>query len=352
MKRGTPALVLTVILPAACVSLGAERVAVSETDRTGVSVNSRLAAEVNAVGSYSHLDGWGGSRPPLPRNSAGMELFTTFADTRGDFLSADLQVRLASDERARTDSSWAIEVHNAWLRWKPGLGQYLRAGHFSPAYGLEPVSDTHGRMLQTLAMQDIGFKHDWGIGYEGIAGPLDFRTAAQLGSGMGIRYRRNRYLLSARIGSPESDHVRWGISALHGLVFAAYDHRLIPAPEYHTCPVPKDRLGADLRVPVGPVETSTELTWGRDNSSHVLGALTQIRLESVAATRWNLALQGRYWADSLGEGMAEGAQVATVLEYPVSPGSTVRVGYFHDVADMFGAPLDRLAVLQFYHLGL
>jgi hypothetical protein len=288
----------------------------------------------------------------LPRSAIGFESFTTFSGARGDYLFADVQARVVLDDRDETDSEWALEIHNAWLRWKLGLGRHLRVGHFSPAYGLEPVTDTHGTLIQTLAMADIGLKHDWGVGYEGYWGPLDYRTAAQLGSGMGVDHDDDSYLLSARVGSPESETVRWGASLLHGRTLVSADRRLIPAPRYAEDAVQRTRLGVDFRFPVGPFTSAMEASWGQDDSEDVLGGTVTLRLESVLGTRVSVATQGRYWSTDPGEGSKTHSQAAVVAAIPVSAASVVRIGYFEDTSTMGGDERDRMVVAQFYHLGL
>jgi hypothetical protein len=323
-----------------------------ETGWRDTTARNRLAGEINVVGSYSRNDDWGGAVGMLPRNAVGFESFTTFASPRGDFLVADVQARFVYDERDVTDASWALEVHNAWLRWKLGLGRHLRLGHFSPAYGLEPVTDTHGRLLQTLAMADIGFKHDWGVGYEGFIGALDYRVAAQSGSGMGLDHDDRSYLLSARAGSPESEAIRWGVSALHGRALVSGDQRLLPASRYAEESVQKNRIGADLRYPVGPLSSAMEVSWGEDDSEEVLGATASLRLESVMGTRVSVTAQGRYWSTDPGHGNRTRSQAAVVVAIPVNAASVVRVGYSEDMSVMDGEPRDRIVAAQFYHLGL
>ncbi len=333
------------------VSFGTVAMGQSETGFPGTAgASSRISEEVNAVLSYSDQEEWSGSPRMLPRSAIGFENFTTFSDSRGDFLFADLQARVVLDDRDESDSDWALEIHNAWLRWKLGLGRHLRVGHFSPAYGLEPVTDTHGTLLQTLAMEDIGFKHDWGVGYEGYVGPLDYRAAAQLGSGMGVDHDDGSYLLSARVGSPESEAVRWGASVLQGRTLVSADRRLVPAPRYGDDAVQRNRVGVDFRFPVGPFSSEMEASWGEDDSEDVLGGTVTFRLESLMQTRASVAVQGRYWSSD--PGRREHSQGGVVVALPMSAESVVRVGYFEEVSTMDGDERDRMVVAQFYHLGL
>ncbi len=316
-----------------------------------VRVEGRLAPEVSVIGVYSDRDGWESPMAPLSRNGLGGEYFGTFSGPRGDFMRANLQLRVVHDDRDETDSDLALELHNAWLRWSMGLGKYLRAGHFSPAYGLEPVTDTHGTLLQTLAMQDVGMKHDWGIGVEGFVGPLDYRTAVQLGSGMGFGREDKSHLVSARVGSPESRAIRWGLSLLHGRTLVGADRRLIPTPRYAESAIRRSRIGVDLRAPLGPLASSVELSWGENDSEEAWGALGEARLESVAGTHLSLAAQARYWSEHRARGDLDRSQGAAVLALPMSDASTIRLGFFSDISSMGAEPRDRMVVVQFYHVG-
>ena len=156
--------------------------------------SSVFSAEASAVGGYSDGDGWTLNGIGGQTNSIGFEYLARLSGDRGDFLTFDLQTRLSYDPMRPDDEPWAVEVHNAWVEHKLGLGSNVRAGHFEPAFGLERALDTHGTLLQTLIGEDLGFKHDWGVGYRGILGALDVEAAAQLGSGMGIDRRDGSFL--------------------------------------------------------------------------------------------------------------------------------------------------------------
>ena len=90
--------------------------------------------------------------------------------------------------------------------------------HFDPAFGLEPVLDTHGTILQTLARKNIGFKKDWGGALKGTFYDLDYKAALQLGSGMSIRDKDDSFLITARLGTPSSNDLQCGVSGMYGEV--------------------------------------------------------------------------------------------------------------------------------------
>ena len=121
--------------------------------------------EAIIIGGYSVNDQWVDEKNRWPKNSVGFEYYKKFSDEYGDFLTLDLQMRMAYDSSEESPDAFGIEIHNAWLEYKLGLGKSIRFGHFDPAFGLEPVLDTHGTVLQTLAPKNIGFKKDWGVGF-------------------------------------------------------------------------------------------------------------------------------------------------------------------------------------------
>jgi hypothetical protein len=164
-------------------------------------VTTQTAAEFSLLAGYSDETGWVHELPGAQRSAIGFEQLAKFSGGRGDIATTDLQVRLSYDSQA-PDEAWAIEVHNAWIEYKLGLGKKLRFGHFSPAHGLEPVRDTHGTLIQTLSGMDIGFKKDWGVAYSGIAGPVDLEVALQLGSGAAPAPDDGSFLASAQVWTP------------------------------------------------------------------------------------------------------------------------------------------------------
>jgi hypothetical protein len=132
-----------------------------------------LYREANLIGGYSDRDGWVGKREGALKNSLGFEYYKKFANDYGDFLTADLQMRLTYDSILDGEEAWGIDIHNAWLEYQLGLGKKLVLGHFDIPFGLEPLLDTHGTLFQTLAMKNLGAKNDWGLGYKGILGAFD-----------------------------------------------------------------------------------------------------------------------------------------------------------------------------------
>ncbi len=74
--------------------------------------------EFNLIGGYSRQDEWIGESDAL-KNSIGFEDYRKFSGDYGDFLTTDLQLRIAYDSSESTDDAWAVEVHNAWAEFNP-----------------------------------------------------------------------------------------------------------------------------------------------------------------------------------------------------------------------------------------
>lgn len=309
---------------------------------------SSLYTEASAVLGYSERDEWFGEAPGSQRNAVGFEYFRKFSNERGDFLTCDVQARLSydfSDDR----EPWALEIHNAWADYKLGLGSDIRAGHFSPAFGLEPVVDTHATLLQTLAGQDIGYKKDWGLGYRGIAGAFDYQVAAQLGSGMGIERKDGSYLLTARAANPPVGDLRYGLSALLGRVLVSVDARTIPKPRIRDDAVFKKRIGADLMYEAGSLLVKAEATVGADGTHAVAGTLLEANYTPPSLQSLTLKAQGRFWIDLPGTTDAGASSAALAASYRLAQTWTLGVAVFHDLAKP--GPEDTRMVVQAYYYG-
>jgi hypothetical protein len=309
--------------------------------------SSIFSVEMSALAGYSDADGWTADGAGGQTNSVGFEYLAKLSGDRGDFLTFDLQTRLSYDPMRPDDEPWAVEVHNAWVEHRLGLGSNVRAGHFEPAFGLERALDTHGTLLQTLIGDDVGFKHDWGVGYRGILGALDFEGAAQLGSGMGVGRRDGSFLVTSRVSSPPGGAFRYGVSGLYGRVLGSMGMRTIPQPVFAQDAVTKGRVGVDAQCDAGSVVLAGELTAGTDGDGSVLGTLIQVGWPVPALDALTLEAQGRYWSRSAG---GDESSLGVCASLRVSEGWTLRAAAFHGLS---GAAADEptRAVLQAYYYG-
>ncbi|MBN1492975.1 MAG: hypothetical protein JW938_02370 [Candidatus Omnitrophica bacterium] len=307
--------------------------------------------EVNMLGGYSDRNEWIGEKGMMLKNSVGFEYFDKFSNDYGDFLTVDLQMRVAYDSQQNSEDAWAVEFHNAWVEHKFGLGKTLRLGHFDPVFGLEPVLDTHGALLQTLAHENIGFKKDWGVGYRSYIGELDYEIAAQLGSGMSIRHKDDSFLLTARVGSTLGTDFQYGISALWGQTLKSMQARTLPVPDLISDDATrKERLGLDARYEIGSFGFKGEIAGGREESQPAGGGLFEIDYIVPKLQALQFKVQQTYWSNDLENSDAKTITLSHVISYKVTSYLTVRAGYFHDVYEESGNEDDQV-FLQFYFFG-
>ncbi|HQP09865.1 MAG TPA: hypothetical protein PKV41_00600 [Candidatus Omnitrophota bacterium] len=310
-----------------------------------------LYREANLIGGYSDREGWIGKREGALKNSLGFEYYKKFANEYGDFLTADLQVRLTYDSIMNADEAWGIDIHNAWLEYKAGLGKQIIFGHFDVPFGLEPLLDTHGTLFQTLAMKNLGFKNDWGIGYKGLVGDYDYTIAAQLGSGMSVRSRDGSHLLSGRIGSSRDREFQYGLSLAYGRVLHSMEDRTYPLPALMSDEaVLKKRVGLDAQYLAGPFDFKGEIAYGQNNDEDVVGVLPQIEYAVPRNQNLKFILQGNYWANDLSDRGRDDVTLGIGASYKLSASTDVRLGYFHDLQNSMGEE-DKQILLQFYYFG-
>jgi len=311
---------------------------------------SLTSFEVNIVASHSGQEGWSGQVPHSQRNSVGFEHFARLAGPRGDFLTLNVQARLSYDTSVDPDDALALELHNAFAEVRLGLGRKVRVGHFAPEFGLEPAVDTHGTLLQTLAIRDIGFKKDWGIGYRTALDAVNVGIAAQLGAGMGIERRDGSYLVSARMSTPTRGNPVLGVSALLGEMLSGTRPSLYPAPEYGDHVTSKTRLGADASYVWRRFTLAAELSSGKNDERETLGGVLLIDYTHPGNDR--LALRGRVltWTDDPDDGDSLWSEVALVGSYSVTSRWTLRLLAARELAAATGPEQTRFAV-QAYYLG-
>ena len=307
--------------------------------------------EVNLIGGYSDRDRWVGKSHDL-MNSAGFEDYRRFANEYGDYLTTDLQVRLAYDSMRNSHNAWGIQIHNAWLLYKINYMAKLRIGHFDPAFGLEPLLDTHATILQTLMMENIGFKKDWGVGLEGLLGDFDYKAALQLGSGMSIRRKDDSFLLTTRIGSPDTGNFQYGVSFLLGRVLETEDTKTIPLDKLLSdVTVSKKRVGLDAQYFFGPYLFKGEVAYGEDDNKKVLGYLGEIDYTMPGHQNWEWELQFQSWINKLGENSSADSTLTLGTTYKLNQKVTLRAAFSHDF-NMMGQKEEDKVLLQFYYFGV
>jgi hypothetical protein len=346
----------------------------------GAGADGTLYGELNVLAGHSEQNRWIGEGPGGLKNSAGFEYFGKASNDYGDYLTWDLQARLGYHTGLASDDRWGLEIHNAWVEYKLGLGRNIRAGHFSPAFGLEPGVDTHGTLFQTLAMWDIGFKKDWGIGYRGAVSALDYSVALQLGSGMTIDRKDGSYLATARVGTPPGGDLEWGLSLLAGYVLESAPMRTVPRPEVSDRTTAKRRAGVDARYRRGSFLLLGEATVGTDEApesmvtagsgetrgsggdagsgepgvsgetTNVAGVLFQTDYTVPSLQSMVVRFQGRFWTDDTGDAESKEITLGLGGSYALLPGWKAAVAVFHDLARP-GEMEDTRFYVQVYYFG-
>lgn len=306
--------------------------------------------EVNLIGGYSNRDHWVGKSNDLT-NAVGFEDYRKFSNEYGDYLTTDLQIRLSYDSMQNSHNAWGIQVHNAWLLYKINYAAKLRIGHFDPAFGLEPLLDTHSTILQTLAMKDIGFKKDWGVGLEWSLPKFDYKMALQLGSGMGIRRKDDSFLLTTRVGTPTSENFQYGISLLYGRVLETEDMKTIPQDKLLSDKaISKKRVGLDSQYLFGSYLFKGEVAYGENDSKKVLGYLGEVDYTIPKYQNWELELQFQSWINKLGESASDDSTLTLGTTYKLNQNTTLRAAFSHDFHNSGQKKEDKI-LFQFYFFG-
>jgi len=307
--------------------------------------------EANLIGGYSDRDHWVGKSHDL-MNSVGFEDYRRFSNEYGDYLATDLQVRVAYDSKRNSSHAWGVQVHNAWLLYKLNYAAKLRVGHFDPAFGLEPLLDTHATILQTLMMENIGFKKDWGLGLEGILGEFDYKTALQLGSGMTPRLKDDSFLLTARLGLPPAGNFQSGLSLLLGRVLETEDIKTIPKDKLLSdFTVSMKRIGLDGQYLYGPCLFKGEVAYGKNDSKKALGYLVEVDYTVPRIQNWEWELQFQSWINKLGENSSADTTLTLGTTYKLNQKVTLRAAFLHDF-NMMGRKEEDKVLLQFYYFGI
>lgn len=97
----------------------------------------------------------------MQKPSLGFDYVQRFSGETGDFAVLAIQARLAIN--AGGEKKLEPQLYNAFLKYKAKILD-IWVGHNRPALGLASYLDSHGLLLQTVAMNGFGFDRDWGVG--------------------------------------------------------------------------------------------------------------------------------------------------------------------------------------------
>jgi len=306
--------------------------------------------EINLIGGYSDREHWIGKSAEL-MNSLGFEYYKKFSNDYGDFLTADLQMRMAYDSAEPRDDAWGLQIHNAWLQYKLNSAQRVKFGHFDVPFGLEQVLDTHGTLLQTLADANIGFKQDWGFALDGALPNFDYNAALQIGSGMSIYRKDGSFLATTRIGTPTGRNLQGGISLMYGKVLESIGMFTFPRAEL-VCDktVLKKRVGLDGQYLFGPYLMKAELAYGKDENKNVIGYLYELDYTLPKLQNCELQAQFQSWQHDLNKRGSDDSTLSVGVAYKLNSQITLRAAVAHDFNLMEGGEDDKV-LFQVYYFG-
>jgi len=297
----------------AFLSVAPPRLVVDKASRKAVPWNSLgrnliFKKEIVVGGRYSRLEREFSGANRMNANSIGFDLMKRFTSDTGDWATVHLQLRMAyrwnqwrPEPWTEGEDDWELEWHEATLRltrWFRGRMNF-KLGHFDVPFGLEPVVDTHGSLIQLQSMRNVGFKKDWGLSLYGQLPSFDYEASLTAGSGMELTHASGSYLTSARVGTP-TGNFSIGFSGLYGKVKEpagqlgeemAAERGAAPAPgssirtgKTLVAEVVPDqekvmtrwRAGLDVRYLYGPLTLKSEVASGRDGGRDIRNALVEL----------------------------------------------------------------------------
>lgn len=306
--------------------------------------------ELNLIGGHSRKDGWVDKTDALS-TSAGFEHYGKFSSDYGDYLTTDVQVRFAYDSSQKFNDACSVEMHNVWAEYRADPALKIKVGHFEPAFGLEQVLDVHSTILQTLAMEDIGYTRDWGVGIRGSLSGFDYWAAIQLGSGMSVRRIDSSYLFSARVGTPAGRDFQYGVSALCGNVLET--EGMSTFPKNHLLSnetVLKERLGFDCIYNWNSFVLKSEAAYGVNDNDNVIGYLAELDYTPPRSQAWEFEAQFQSFVNDLGKSRSDDSTLSIGLTYKLSQTTTLRAAFTHDL-NMYHQERDTEFLVQFYYYG-
>ncbi len=274
---------------------------------------SQFNYELSLLGGYD--GGEAVYTVPGQRPGIGFEYYRVFSGEYGDVARMDLQARVTADPEGRFESPYIVtpfygnddlplpavwlELHNAYVHFKLNQGRNdLWLGHRDVPFGLEPKLDTHSSLLQTIAIDSIGFKKDWGGGVIGRFEHWDYGVSFGLGSGMPIAYSGN-WLAAGRVGilDPDRSDIAFGISGLYGEILPTMGLMVMPVDATE-----KALGGFDISLREGRFIALAETLYGKVGDKRVSGAWVRLGAD-FPDWRWLTAnVQGSVFNRDIGAG--------------------------------------------------
>ena len=319
--------------------------------------------EMNMFHGFSERDGFFG-RGNDSAKSIGVENFRKFSGEYGDWLTTDIQLRLAYnsdntilDKTIGTGDPEAdaldLELHNAYAKFKLLYGRAdIWVGHYEPAFGQEPQMDTYSNLLQTMGMKNIGFKMDLGAGVRGVFTGWDYHLTATLGSGMGMHFKGN-YLFAGRIGLGETalTDYNFGLSVLYGDVVNTTGGRKLSSDNLTT----KKRIGIDATYLYRSFHIKGEVDYGRDNDKSarqthdVFGTWVQVSYTIPDYQKLHVDVQQESWFYNLSDGEKHDSTITGGFSYKLNGAIRLRIYYARDLYMTSGLSDQRIMAQYYYY---
>jgi len=286
---------------------------------------SLIYGEAQAVAGYSSSEdkvvyASKDARDVMQKPSLGFDLLHRFTGETGDRGAFALQARIAYDTQD-DEKDAEFQLYNAYFKYKAGFSD-LWIGHNRPALGLSSYFDSHGLLLDTIAMNGFGYDRDWGAG---AYRDFEWGNAAfsiTTGSGMPVYFKGN-YLASFRIsrGVLAQDNYNTGISLAYGkpLETMGY-HLMMDEPKETTL------VGADGTWLWDNFETRVEVMGGRNREEDAKALFLRFGIHLLEEGRLTLEIQPMY----VKIGNVENTILSAGPAYQLTADLTLRAMYQYD----------------------
>jgi hypothetical protein len=239
------------------------------------------SGQTDDIGYYSHMP-----EEVMQKPSVGVDFLKRFSGPYGDFGAFALQYRLAYDDY---DDNLESQVYNGYFKYKAGWSD-LWAGHNRPSMGLSSYLDSHGLLLQTLAMNGFGFDRDWGAGTYKEFDWGNIGVSLTTGSGMPVRFDGN-YLASARIskGFLNQDNYNIGVSVAGGETLGVMGYEIMDHEPRNVA-----LAGIDAAYLWNIFETRFEIMGGENREENAVAAFFRGGVNLMEEGRLKLEFQPVY----------------------------------------------------------
>jgi opacity protein-like surface antigen len=226
----------------------------------------------------------------MQKPSVGFDWLRRLSGETRDFGVVGVQARLAYNHKP--DREAQLQLYNAWFKYKAGYTN-IWIGHDRPAFGLSSYFDTHGLLLQSLAMMGWGFDRDWGVGFSRDVAWGNVSGSITTGSGMPLYFKGNHFA-SARVakGVLEEENYTIGFSAGWGDVLETMGYELVSDQTY-----PFHMVSIDLAYLWTRWENRVELMAGERMDEPAYALYWRLGMNLLEENRLKLEVQPEVWKE-------------------------------------------------------